>query len=114
MLLIVADIGRKIRFRVGKVPFYTSRMVPTPPLCCCRNVSRETQNRLTSTQKCVRLAAGGDIVSNLDELEMKRLQITLRSDVLERLDVLALEMGVKRSVVLSLLINEKWKEEHTD
>ena len=55
-----------------------------------------------------------DIVSNLDELEMKRLQITLRSDVLERLDVLALEMGVKRSVVLSLLINEKWKEEHTD
>ena len=31
MLLIVADIGRKIRFRVGKVPFYTSRMVPTPP-----------------------------------------------------------------------------------
>lgn len=53
-------------------------------------------------------------MSNLDELEMKRLQITLRSDVLERLDVLALEMGLKRSAVLSLLINEKWKEEHTD
>lgn len=50
----------------------------------------------------------------MNELEMKRLQITLRSDVLERLDALALEMGVKRSVVLSLLINEKWKEEHTD
>ena len=46
--------------------------------------------------------------------ETKRVQISLRSDVLERLDVLALEMGLKRSAVLSLLINEKWKEEHTD
>lgn len=46
--------------------------------------------------------------------EMKRLQITLRPEVLEKLDVLALEMGLKRSAVLSLLINEKWKEEHTD
>lgn len=53
-------------------------------------------------------------MNGLENLEMKRLQITLRADVLERLDKLALEMGVKRSVVLSLLINEKWKEEHTD
>ncbi|WP_143383333.1 ribbon-helix-helix protein, CopG family [Flavonifractor sp. An4] len=46
--------------------------------------------------------------------ETKRVQISLRSDVLERLDVLAREMGLKRSAVLSLLIKEKWKEEHTD
>lgn len=46
--------------------------------------------------------------------ETKRVQVSLRSDVLERLDVLAREMGLKRSAVLSLLINEKWKEEHTD
>lgn len=46
--------------------------------------------------------------------ETKRVQISLRSDVLERLDVLAREMGLKRSAALSLLINEKWKEEHTD
>ena len=46
--------------------------------------------------------------------EMKRLQISLRSDILEKLDVLAREMGLKRSSVLALLINEKWKEEHTD
>lgn len=46
--------------------------------------------------------------------EMKRVQITLRPEVLERLDVLAREMGLKRSAVLSVLINEKWKEEHTD
>lgn len=46
--------------------------------------------------------------------EMKRLQITLRPEILEKLDVLALEMGLKRSAVLSLLINEKWKEEHID
>ena len=46
--------------------------------------------------------------------ETKRVQISLRSDVLERLDVLAREMGLKRSAVLSLLINEKWKEKHTD
>ena len=46
--------------------------------------------------------------------ETKRVQISLRSDVLERLDVLAREMGLKRSAVLSLLINEKWKEDHTD
>lgn len=46
--------------------------------------------------------------------EMKRVQITLRPEVLERLDVLAREMGLKRSAVLSVLINEKWKEEHAD
>ena len=46
--------------------------------------------------------------------EMKRVQITLRPDVLEKLDVLGVEMGLKRSAVLSLLINEKWKEEHID
>ncbi len=36
--------------------------------------------------------------------EMKRLQITLRPEILEKLDVLALEMGLKRSAVPSLLI----------
>lgn len=46
--------------------------------------------------------------------EMKRLQITLRPEILKKLDALALEMGLKRSAFLSLLINEKWKEEHTD
>lgn len=46
--------------------------------------------------------------------ETKRVQISLRSDVLERLDVLARDMGLKRSAVLSLLINEKWKEEYAD
>lgn len=46
--------------------------------------------------------------------EMKRLQISLRSDVLEKLDVFALEAGLKRSALLALLITEKWKEEHAD
>ena len=45
---------------------------------------------------------------------MSRLQITLPPDVLERLDVLGVEMGLKRSAVLAYLINEKWKEEHSD
>lgn len=53
-------------------------------------------------------------MNELESLEMKRVQITLRADVLERLDVLSLEMGLKRSAVLSLLVNAKWKEEHTD
>lgn len=45
---------------------------------------------------------------------MKRLQISLRPEILERLDVLGVEMGLKRSAVISLLITEKWKEEHAD
>lgn len=46
--------------------------------------------------------------------EMKRLQVSFRADVLEKLDVLALEAGLKRSALLALLITEKWKEEHAD
>ena len=48
------------------------------------------------------------------DVEAKRLQITLMPEVAERLDKLAQEMGLKRSAVLAVLINEKWKEEHTD
>lgn len=47
-------------------------------------------------------------------MALSRLQITLPPEVLERLDVLGVEMGLKRSAVLALLINEKWKEEHSD
>ena len=46
--------------------------------------------------------------------EMKRLQITLRPEILEKLDVLARERSLNGSAALTLLINEKWKEEHTD
>lgn len=46
--------------------------------------------------------------------DVKRLQITLAPDVLERLDVIARDMGLKRSAVLAILINERWKEEYSD
>lgn len=46
--------------------------------------------------------------------EAKRLQITLAPDVLERLDVIARDMGLKRSAVLAILITEKWKEDYSD
>lgn len=46
--------------------------------------------------------------------ERSRVQITLPPAVLERLDVLGVEMGLKRSAVIALLINEKWKEEHSE
>lgn len=46
--------------------------------------------------------------------ERSRLQITLLPGVLEKLDVIARDMGLKRSAVIALLINEKWKEEYAD
>lgn len=46
--------------------------------------------------------------------DVKRLQITLAPDVLERLDTIARDMGLKRSAVLAILINDRWKEEYSD
>lgn len=46
--------------------------------------------------------------------ERSRLQITLLPGVLEKLDVISRDMGLKRSAVIALLINEKWKEEYSD
>lgn len=46
--------------------------------------------------------------------ERNRVQVTMPATVMERLDALCEEMGLKRSAVIALLINEKWKEEHSD
>lgn len=69
-----------------------------------------TPKVLTFTQNCVILCL--EVIDVEDT--MKRLQISLRPEILERLDVLGVEMGLKRSAVISLLITEKWKEEHAD
>ena len=43
-----------------------------------------------------------------------RVQITLPPAVLERLDALGEELGLRRSALVAMLINEKWKEVHQD
>ena len=46
--------------------------------------------------------------------ERSRLKIKLLPGVLEKNYVNASDMGLKRSAVIALLINEKWKEEYAD
>ena len=41
----------------------------------------------------------------------KRIQVTLAQNVLEKLDALCAEKGMKRSAVLSLALDKFWKEE---
>lgn len=44
----------------------------------------------------------------------KRIQVTLAQNVLEKLDALCAEKGMKRSAVLSLALDKFWKEEKAD
>lgn len=44
----------------------------------------------------------------------KRIQVSLPVDVLDKLDVMASRVGLKRSPFISMLISQKWKEEHAD
>lgn len=44
-----------------------------------------------------------------------RFQVTLAWPVRDRMDVLAKELGMTRSALITMLLNEKWKEAgHTD
>lgn len=43
-----------------------------------------------------------------------RLNISISEDTMEKLDELSQEMGISRSAVITLLIREKWKEDHAD
>ena len=49
----------------------------------------------------------------MSDQEPKRLQITLSPDVLEQLDSIAKDMGLKRSALVSFLVKKFWKEEYT-
>jgi len=46
--------------------------------------------------------------------ESKRLQITVSWATFERLVAMCNEKGLGRSGIVSLAINELWKEEHAD
>ena len=46
--------------------------------------------------------------------ERSRVQITLPPAVLDKLDDLCAEQGLKRSALIALLITERWKEENSD
>lgn len=44
-----------------------------------------------------------------------RLQLTVAAKVIARLDVLAKDAGMPKSQYVTMLVNEKWKEEgHSD
>lgn len=44
-----------------------------------------------------------------------RFQVTLAWSVRDRMDLLARELGMSRSALITMLLNEKWKEAgHTD
>lgn len=43
-----------------------------------------------------------------------RLQLTVSDSTYQRLLRMCQEMGLSRSALVSLAINDKWKEEHTD
>ena len=44
----------------------------------------------------------------------KRIQVTLAQNILDKLDALCAEKGMKRSAVLSLALDKYWKEEKAD
>lgn len=44
----------------------------------------------------------------------ERIQVSLPVDVLDKLDAMASHVGLKRSPFISMLISQKWKEEHAD
>lgn len=43
-----------------------------------------------------------------------RIQITLAKNVLERLDKVCAEKGMRRSAVIALALDKLWKEETSD
>lgn len=43
-----------------------------------------------------------------------RLNISISEDTMQKLDKISQEMGISRSAVITVLIREKWKEEHSD
>lgn len=44
----------------------------------------------------------------------KRMQITLSQVTFERLEIMSKEKGLSRSGLVSLALNELWKEERSD
>lgn len=46
--------------------------------------------------------------------ESKKISIALAPGVMEKLDALCAEKGVKRPAVISFAIDKLWKEEHVD
>lgn len=43
-----------------------------------------------------------------------RLNISISEETMQKLDKISQEMGISRSAVITVLIREKWKEEHSD
>ena len=44
----------------------------------------------------------------------KRIQVTLAQNILEKLDALCEEKGMRRSALISLALDKYWKEEKAD
>lgn len=46
--------------------------------------------------------------------ELKKITVTLSPVVMEKLDKMCEEKGIKRPAVISIALDKMWKEEHTD
>lgn len=80
-------------------------------LCFVRRDPGFSLFALTLMQICVIVTfeKGGEQVET-----GKRIQVTLAQNILEKLDALCAEKGMKRSAVLSLALDKFWKEEKAD
>ena len=68
-----------------------------------------TQFDLTYVAECVSLMSGGGFME-----KGVRMQITLATEIAEKLDLYCKKKGVRRSAVISFALDELWKEEHSD
>lgn len=50
----------------------------------------------------------------MEMAELKKITVTLSPVVMEKLDKMCEEKGIKRPAVISIALDKMWKEEHTD
>lgn len=46
--------------------------------------------------------------------ELKKITVTLSPVIMEKLDKMCEEKGIKRPAVISIALDKMWKEEHAD